>query len=220
MIEMLVVLLIVLSMVAMSVGVLAGQLRKAAVRGVVADIVTAAEQAHALALRSNGRADLPDYGVEIVDDGTEPPYVAVLRIDRDPDTGNATASILRDSAGEPIFKAEIPSSAVIWTGTQDLYSNSAIDQRLRWAYKSGAGTVHRIESSGLSISPWGVGTSTPALNEVWGRPMNTAPAGSLVLAPAVGGQPGLSVRSISGDMRVAIGVFPIGVAFTYEFDEG
>jgi hypothetical protein len=151
------------------------------------------------------------YGVLLQSEANGESVVTVRRL-----VEGQKAEDFLDKNGRPIFQAKLPSSAVVFRGNLPMGKHS--DNKIEWYYRSGLGTVH-LRDSGyqLTYNRYGIGTSTPSFTDVWGEKANTAGSNVFTIPPG-DERPALSVRAVDGLLNIAVGIFPVGVSFDYEFD--
>jgi prepilin-type N-terminal cleavage/methylation domain-containing protein len=211
-IEMLVVLSIVLVLTTLAAGPTVNALRKSSVRKVAASFSDACTTAQLLARRDTSGTTF--YGVRMKDSASES-YITVIT----KSTSSSTPVELVGSDGQPVKRLSIPNSAIVWEGDAPLRSGS---ETLEWWYGPGVGNCVKDPENPHII--YGVGINQPASvgegNAAYGLDANEIPANAEVyLAQGTDGTPGLHISDINSTFRIAVGVYPSGVAFNLSLNE-
>jgi hypothetical protein len=235
-----IVVLVATLLITMSVGSIINSLRLLAVQRTASDVMVAAQTARQLALQEND-TDIY-YGVEIVDDPSNPDGAYVAVISGDGSSGTGPDVLISDEdrdgdgANDPVCKLPITSSVVIWRGATDLrqVANSQAHLALpchrnycvAWFYRGATGKVHARQTTktdGLTDYSFAVGLKPRSLHWAYGKDYGNEPIPDL--APGETDtdgtyHPGISLRSPDDHYRFAISIYPNGAGFTSDFSAG
>jgi prepilin-type N-terminal cleavage/methylation domain-containing protein len=209
-IELLLVLTVILILTALSIGHFGQSMRKSAVQEAAQQILRASDLARQLGLQGTGTGATM-YGVRLEATSDGQTSVSVLQ------SQSGRSSLAEGPDGEPLLEYRFPSSAVLWEGSRDLSSGSGT---LEWWFAPSTGEVVELAGGATQQRYVGVGTRPVTTEALWGLASNALT--SPVIAPANALDPGLSVRTPDNRYRIALGVYPSGLAYstTYQDYEG
>lgn len=207
-IELLLVMTVILILTALSIGHFGSALRKSAVQGAAEQIQRACDLARQLALQDGGRTDRY-HGVRL--EATSDGVTTVSVIEQ---TASGRTSLVYGSDNRPLYQYQLPGSAVVWEGDRDLGNGSSL---LEWYFLPASGEVAEVVGGVIRHRYVGVGTRPITTGPMWGLATNVRT--SEVIAPASATAPGLSVRSVDGSYRIAVGVYPSGLAYSTVYND-
>jgi prepilin-type N-terminal cleavage/methylation domain-containing protein len=206
-IELLLVLTVILILTALGLGHYGQAMRKSAVQGSADQILRACDTARQLSLQGAGDPDL-FYGVRI--DATSDGDTSVTVVQQ----VNGRTGAVAGPDGGSLLDYDFPTAAAVWEGDTDLGNGSG---SLEWYFMPGSGEVVELAAGRVVARYVGVGTRPVTTGSMWGLATNAGT--SRVIAPSTASAPGLSVRSPDNRYRIAIGVYPSGLAYTTVYDQ-
>lgn len=208
-IEMLVVFVIISILAGMSLPGILPMIGRSKLRKGAEAIVTASREARQYATNRSGDG-LRAYGICVAADASGRYFATVIEGGPGDGKANHLAREVKAPDDTPALRRYLPAGADVWVGSQTLAQSPS--KELAWYYEGRSGRPVALMPTGFSpgaiavgFTPAGVDTSGK-LKDAWGiKDYNVS---MRVLAPDVGSDQGLSVRS--GKSRLAIRVYPTG----------
>lgn len=194
---------LIVVLLAMSVGSILPMMRAAAVQEAISDIENANLRARRLSLKDNDNM----YGVRIDASGEVTVITIITRSHGSTSEGNPYTN--EDDI--PFLREEVDGSAIIYSGSKDL--TSVGEGILEWYYDGFGRLVdgnNRATIVGLDMA----NALTLDVPFVDNKKMDAV---LFPISPSDGDDPGISVRDISGDVRVKFNISTLGTLIDREF---